>query len=231
MRLWYYLACLWALGASTMGFTIRGQVVPNAVLIDLTLVNPATRVLLNGGARSTWLRQDGSFAVDVPPGEWLLEVESKDFVFPKFQLVVDTDAQNRERVTAMPMAPGQRWAPESNHKTQGKVVKHPLSFSAFAQMEFFTPRERFNFVGMLTSPYILMTLFTVALLFIMPKLQENMDPESLKDWEDEKMKMQKQMDSFQAPDFSASLANWMSANGPQGASGSSSPSTSKKKRR
>ncbi|KAJ1978256.1 hypothetical protein H4R34_003272 [Dimargaris verticillata] len=215
-----------------MGFTIRGQMVPNTILTDLTLVDPATRVLINGGAWSTWLHQDGSFAVDVPPGEWLLEVESKDFVFPKFQLVVDTDAQNRERVTAMPVAPGQRWAPGSNHNAQGKVVKHPLSFSAFAQMEFFTPREQFNFVGMFTSPYILMTLFTVAIMFIMPKLQANMDPESLKDWEDEKSKMQKQMDTFQAPDFSASLANWMSAGGPQGAgASSSSPLSSKKKRR
>ncbi|KAJ1913525.1 hypothetical protein IWQ60_009169 [Tieghemiomyces parasiticus] len=200
---------------ATVAFRVQGQIYANEVLPDLTGLNPSTRILVDGGAYATWVRQDGQFELDVPPGNWLLEVESKDYVFTKYQLVIrDGD---RETVKALPIIPGESWTQE-----QGKVVRHPLQVQAMGKMDFFTPREGFNIIGMFTSPYMLMMGVTVLLMFVMPKLQASMDPESQKEWEEEKGKLQTQMNSLQAPDVAASLAKWMSP----GAAASSSTATS-----
>ncbi|KAJ1956284.1 hypothetical protein IWQ62_005335 [Dispira parvispora] len=213
---WLVVLLLTVVGA--YGYRIQGKLITNNVIPDLTAVSPSTRVLVNGGRWYTWIHDDGSFQIDnVPEGNWLVEVESKDYVFPKIQLQIQSTASgDQPTILAMPLIPGQEWS------SDGKVVKHPLELAAVAKMVFFTPREGFNLLGMLTSPYILMMGFTLVMLFVMPKLQANMDPESAEEWEEEKSRMQKQIGNLQAPDVAASLASWMT--GSPGGSTSKPPS-------
>ncbi|KAJ1655511.1 hypothetical protein IWQ61_004744 [Dispira simplex] len=211
---WFVVLLLTVVGS--YGYRIQGTLITNDVIPDLTSVSPSTRVLVNGGRWYTWIHDDGSFQIDdVPEGNWLVEVESKDYVFPKIQLQIQSAAASKDQPTilAMPVMPGQEWS------SGGKIVKHPLELAAVAKMVFFTPREGFNLMGMLASPYILMMGFTLVMLFVMPKLQANMDLENSEEWEEEKLRMQKQIGNLQAPDVAASLASWMT--------GSSRGSTSK----
>ncbi|KAJ1982232.1 hypothetical protein H4R33_005079 [Dimargaris cristalligena] len=206
MRVLPALATLASLLLPTaLAFQVEGVLVPSASLPDPLTIGPATRVLVDGGRQSTWLRQDGRFEIFVPVGTWLMEIESKDYIFPKYQIQVSADAEGRESVTTMTLVPGQQW-----DSTNAKIVKHPLEISPLVKMDFFTPRESFNILSMFASPYMLMMGVTVLMMFVMPKLQAGLDPEGKQELEAETSKMHKQMNSLQTPDFAASLANWMS---------------------
>ena len=77
-------------------------------------------------------------------------------------------------------------------KTQGKLralMTHnrlPLPFPIpieplVANPVFFEKREGFNWSGMLMNPMVLMMGVTVLIMFVFPKMMQNMDPEQLKE--------------------------------------------------
>ncbi|RZC61964.1 hypothetical protein C5167_023713 [Papaver somniferum] len=145
------------------------------------------KVLLNGGQRTSFLRPDGkslffqnSFSIklfsselyidtytyshNVPAGTHLIEVASVGFFFSPVR--VDVSARNPGKVQA---------ALTETRRGLTELVLEPLK-----EEHYYEIREPFNVMSLLKSPMGLMMGFMVVVVFLMPKLMENMDPEELR---------------------------------------------------
>jgi ER membrane protein complex subunit 7 len=159
--------------AATATATIKGTL----LLPDDTPVN-MTRLSLNAGEQLTYSRLDGTFAFyNVPPGVHLVDVHSHTLMFSqiKIQLLEDSmDSPNCIEYTY----PGANKQP----------IAHPLVLRAHATYEYFEHRPGFSVVSLLRNPMLLMMLFTVGMMYLMPKMMDNLEPE-----EKEKMRAQMEM--------------------------------------
>ncbi|KAI3863319.1 hypothetical protein MKX03_008274 [Papaver bracteatum] len=123
------------------------------------------KVMLNGGQRTSFLRPDGYFSFhNVPAGTHLVEVASVGFFFSPVR--VDVSARNPGKVQA---------ALTETRRGLTELVLEPLK-----EEHYYEIREPFNVMSLLKSPMGLMMGFMVVVVFLMPKLMENMDPEELK---------------------------------------------------
>ncbi|XP_026454645.1 ER membrane protein complex subunit 7 homolog [Papaver somniferum] len=123
------------------------------------------KVMLNGGQRTSFLRPDGYFSFhNVPAGTHLIEVASVGFFFSPVR--VDVSARNPGKVQA---------ALTETRRGLTELVLEPLK-----EEHYYEIREPFNVMSLLKSPMGLMMGFMVVVVFLMPKLMENMDPEELK---------------------------------------------------
>lgn len=151
-----------ASGDTTRTATIKGTL----RLPDDTPVN-MTRVSLNAGEQLTYSRLDGTFAFyNVPPGVHLVDVHSHTLLFSqiKIQLLEDSMAAPKCIEYAYPGASKQ-------------PISHPLVLTAHARYEYFETRPGFTVFSLLRNPMLLMMLFSVGLMYVMPKLMENLEPE------------------------------------------------------
>ena len=127
------------------------------------------RVTLNGGAQYSAIpRQDGSFKLHaVPPGTYLLEVMDTVSVWPTVRIEVSATAPGKARA-------------HLTHSRQPLPFPLPLE-PLVAKPTFFEKREGFQWSQMLMNPMVIMMGFTVMIMFVMPKMMANMDPEQLKE--------------------------------------------------
>lgn len=55
-------------------------------------------------------------------------------------------------------------------------------------VDYFTAREGFSLLGTLMNPMVLMMLVSMLLMFGMPKLMENMDPETMRELKEQQQR-------------------------------------------
>ncbi|MCL7021931.1 hypothetical protein MKW94_009838 [Papaver nudicaule] len=123
------------------------------------------KVMLNGGQRTSFLRPDGYFSFhNVPAGTHLIEVASVGFFFSPVR--VDVSSRNPGKIQA---------ALTETRRGLTELVLEPMK-----EEHYYEIREPFNVMSLLKSPMGLMMGFMVVVVFLMPKLMENMDPEELK---------------------------------------------------
>ena len=85
------------------------------------------------------------------------------------------------------------------------VIHHPIHLKAHAKYEYFQPKQGFSPAALLKNPMMLMMLVSIGMMFLMPKMMENLEPE-------ERERMQKQMAAQQDP--SKMLSNlWQDLSG------------------
>ncbi|GMP94480.1 hypothetical protein CsSME_00043930 [Camellia sinensis var. sinensis] len=152
------------------GYTINGRVkIPTpglgakgfGVLAKLSNI----RVILNGGERVTFLRPDGYFSFhNVPAGTHLIEVSAIGYFFSPVR--VDVSARNPGKVQA---------TLTEIRRSLNELVLEPLKEEQYYEM-----REPFSIMSVVKSPMGLMMGFMVIVVFLMPKLVENMDPEEMR---------------------------------------------------
>ncbi|KAK9079505.1 hypothetical protein SSX86_001177 [Deinandra increscens subsp. villosa] len=168
------------------GYTINGRVkIPGfgAQGFGLPVKANNAKVMLNGGQQVTFLKPDGYFSFhEVPAGTHLIEVDVIGYFFSPVR--VDVSARNPGKVQA---------ALTENRKGLSELVFEPLR-----EEQYYEIREPFNIMSIVKSPMGLMIGFMVIVVFLMPKLVENMDPEEIR-------KAQEEMRSQGVP----SLANLM----------------------
>jgi len=124
-----------------------------------------TKIILNGGQRVSFPRADGYFSFhDVPAGTHLIEVAAMGYFFSPVR--VDISARNPGKVQA---------ALTENRRVLLELVLEPLR-----EEHYYEIREPFSVMSLLKSPMGLMTGFMLVVVFLMPKLMENMDPEEMK---------------------------------------------------
>ena len=163
--------------AATPTATIKGTL----LLPDDTPVN-MTRVSLNAGEQQTYSRLDGTFAFyNVPPGVHVVDVMSHQFLFSQVKIQLLQDSMDAPKCI-------QYAYPGANKQPIG----HPLVLTATATYEYFEKRPGFSIFSLLKNPMLLMMVFSVGMMFLMPKMMENLDPE-------EQEQMRKQMEMQKDP--------------------------------
>lgn len=159
--------------APTATATIKGTL----LLPDDTPVN-MTRLSLNAGEQLTYSRLDGTFAFyNVPPGVHLVDVHSHTLMFSQVKIQLLEDSMDKPKCIEYAY-PGANKQP----------IAHPLVLTAHATYEYFEQRPGFSIFSLLRNPMLLMMLFTVGMMYLMPKMMENLEPE-----EKEKMRAQMEM--------------------------------------
>merc|ERR1719502_1251763 len=122
----------------------------------------SVRVVLDGGAYTAIPRQDGSFKLHaVAPGTYLLEVLDTQSVWPTVKLEVSATSPGKARALL-------------THSRQPLPFPLPLE-PLVAKPTFFEKRE-----GVQWSAVLMMGV-TLMIMFVFPKMMENMDPEQLKE--------------------------------------------------
>ncbi|KAJ0031005.1 hypothetical protein Pint_12440 [Pistacia integerrima] len=123
------------------------------------------KVILNGGRSITFLRPDGYFSFhNMSAGTHLIEVAAIGYFFSPVR--VDVSARNPGKVQA---------ALTENRRGLTELVLEPLR-----EEQYYEIREPFSIMSVVKSPMGLMVGFMVVVVFLMPKLMENMDPEEMR---------------------------------------------------
>lgn len=171
-------------------YTINGRVkIPGfgAKGFGLPVKANNAKVILNGGQQVTFLKPDGYFSFhNVPAGTHLIEVDAIGYLFSPVR--VDVSARNPGKVQA---------ALTETRRGLNELVLEPLR-----EEQYYEVREPFNIMSIVKSPMGLMIGFMVVVVFLMPKLVENMDPEEIR-------KAQEEMRNQGVP----SIANLMPGSG------------------
>ncbi|KAG9299620.1 hypothetical protein G9A89_020791 [Geosiphon pyriformis] len=182
-----------AIGTNT--FKIEGHLITNPILQDLSDVEINTKIVLYGRKiYSALARKDGKFTFeDVPSGSYLLEVLSRKYIYPKLRVDV-----SEIEITPFVTMPGFEWG------TLGPAVPYPLELTPRATADYFVIREGFSIASIFANPLLIMMGVSVLMLFVMPKMMANIDPEEL----EQMQKSQPTNPLEQLPDISSALANW-----------------------
>ncbi|KAG0260438.1 hypothetical protein BG011_001909 [Mortierella polycephala] len=161
------------------------------------------------------ITKDGKFLFpSVPEGTYLLEVQNPQYVYPSVRLIV-TEGDTKAHVVSQ----GTDWS------NNDYAMPLPLTLTPRAASSYFIPREGFKLSYLFANPMMLMMGFSVLMLFLMPKMMANMDPEAMQEMQG--MQDAAQMPSFEMPDISATLAKFSTGGG--GSSGSQAATSGKKK--
>ncbi|MFS8005475.1 putative ER membrane protein complex subunit 7 [Helianthus anomalus] len=155
------------------GYSINGRVkIPGfgAKGFGLPVKANNARVILNGGQQVTFLKPDGYFSFhNVPAGTHLIEVDVIGYFFSPVR--VDVSARNPGKIQA---------ALTETRRGLNELVLEPLK-----EEQYYEIREPFNIMSIVKSPMGLMIGFMVVVVFLMPKLVENMDPEEIRKAQEE----------------------------------------------
>eukprot|EP00752_Nemacystus_decipiens_P007639 g6828.t1 len=144
------------------------QILGTLAMPDRSVV-PTTKVVLNGGQHTSLTARDGSFAFrDVTAGVYLLEVLSPDFHYSAMKIKVDDKAGIIVIEYKYPGAPR-------------KEAIHPLLLTAHNKWNHFEKREGMKVGGMFKSPMTIILGLSMIMMFFLPKMMENLDPEQLEE--------------------------------------------------
>ncbi|KAJ6354686.1 hypothetical protein OIU77_005315 [Salix suchowensis] len=111
------------------------------------------------------LRPDGYFSFhDVPAGTHLMEVDAIGYFFSPVRVDVSARFPGKVQATLT-----------EKRRSLSEMVLEPLK-----EEQYYEIREPFSVMSVVKSPMGLMMGFMVLVMFVMPKLMENMDPEEMK---------------------------------------------------
>lgn len=182
------------LASNSITKTIQGKLQLPEALKRLDPLN-STLVSLNNGEYTTYTTSTNDFTFyNVPPGVHLLNVHCHKYHFSqiKIQLIAPErttiDDNGGEEEEDPPIIPKciEYIYPGASKKT----IKYPLTLTAHAEYDYFERRRSFSSFNIFKNPMILMALFSVVLMFVMPSMMQNLDPE-----QKEQMKKQMEMQS------------------------------------
>ncbi|KAJ2050840.1 hypothetical protein H4S04_002364 [Coemansia sp. S16] len=170
--------------ATDKTYRVRGSIVASDILSDVSQLATRAQVVLNGGEHRAFIQKDGTFAVDnVKLGDSLLEIASSEYAFPKIHVRISLkeavegkeEEGGRASIAARYVQIGSEWSDNA------PVLAYPLRISASDKYDFFTERQGFSIITMFSNPYMMMVGASLLAVFILPKLQANIDPEALKE--------------------------------------------------
>ncbi|CAL9234006.1 unnamed protein product [Arabidopsis halleri] len=167
----FFTSTLPCSSGSEDSYTITGRVkIPPSNVIGHIAKFSNVKVILNGGQKITFLRPDGYFTFHkVPAGTHLIEVSAMGYFFSPVR--IDVSARHRGKVQA---------TLTETRRSLTELVLEPLR-----EEQYYEIREPFNILSIVKSPMGLMVGFMVVVVFLMPKLMENIDPEEMKQAQEE----------------------------------------------
>jgi len=181
-------------------YTISGRVHPpsthNSVPADPDWFW-RTKVVVDGGKKSGFLREDGTFGVSgLPTGSYVVEVVNADYYYEPVRIDINSKGKMRARKV------------NNVQPTQVTQVPYPLKMKTMGRYSYFHKREEWKITDMLMNPMILMMVLPLLLITVLPKMMN--DPETKKEMEQMQanMNMQNQM-----PEMSEIMANFFGGGG------------------
>eukprot|EP00126_Sphaerothecum_destruens_P010913 Sdes_comp20823_c0_seq2m17364 len=179
-----------------------------------------SRILIHidGGLYRGFLKSDGSFLVScVPSGVHHLEIHSPSYSFDAIRLEVTPESsQKKVRAFVAKNAPS---------FLEPSPISYPLKIEATHRFQYFEAREKFMLQSLLRNPTVLIMLFTLVMVFVLPKLTANMDPKELEEMQANSPLAKLTSNSGQSMDVASFMAKSFG-----GASTSASSASLKKKR-
>jgi ER membrane protein complex subunit 7 len=196
---------------SVSGALLKGKLDPSVLHLspaELTSTWLELRSLENFQLTKAHLRQGGSFAfTNVPQGIYELSIHS--IIIGSYQNVKwRVDVADDESVQVYQVFPG-----HSIFKDTGpKEVTSPLILKPLHRRQYFIPREGFSLLGMVKSPMMLLSIASLGLVFILPKMTANLDPEALKELQEKQSQQSEALSSMSNFDMASFLAGKSKAN-------------------
>ncbi|KAK9453098.1 hypothetical protein V1511DRAFT_505638 [Dipodascopsis uninucleata] len=133
-----------------------------------------TEIILRSSSviHKTFVRSDeSSFRfLNVSEGSYILNVNSVEHIFPVLKIdVMEGD------VSVYFTHRGNEWS------FNGPRQPYPIELKPMIKAVYLQERETFSIFKLLKNPMLLISLASLAMVFIIPKMTENMDPEALKE--------------------------------------------------
>jgi hypothetical protein len=198
----YFLLALLAQALVATAYTLRGSIDPSVLPLSVDDISATKFVLANRQTSSTMETYfnggKGDFIFsNLTEGSYILTVESVPFE-------VDGDFR-------IDIAPGQVevyrifTGHDANHD-MGPRVSYPIVISPMSRRTYTIVREGFSLLNMLKSPMMLMSIASLVVVFALPKMAANIDPEALQQLQDQQNRSNDAMDAVSNFDIATFMA-------------------------
>lgn len=154
------------------------SVQPSQQLPNPATLPPSTHAVLLGPPGTRYdvpIRRDNSFVFpDIAEASYLLTIHSRDHHFPPLRLDVAKaeDDISQDTLTAWQTFRGNEWSNKGPTYGTGRGGLE-VQIRSGAQKDFYQARDGFSLIAFVKSPMILMALFSVVMIFFLPKMLEN----------------------------------------------------------
>jgi hypothetical protein len=143
----------------------------NAALLKGKVNLDNVRLSLN--SKIYYARADRTFEIELKNGEsYTLEAFSHRHRFHKIRVEVTSSGQ----IAAFPILPGVEW--DGSHSP---LSYPPLDLESFIIYDFEPTPPGVSLLSILTNPMVVTVIIPLFLMYLTPKLLENIDPEELKE--------------------------------------------------
>jgi len=188
---------------SSYSVSVVGRIYPNTILPEVNELTSNTEIVLNSGEYVTYLKADHTFEVkNVKPGIYLVQVNTKDYIFDKYWVHVD----ETNYVTAAKEAT----EIEFNYNFfKDNRCNYPLEVQAIYKKDYFEARDSINFLGFFKNPIVLLMCISIGMMYLMPRLVSGLDEEELKEMKRNQGNVQDFMSKAQSGDFSQMFSNFL----------------------
>lgn len=151
------------------GYTISGQL--DESILPLTAADFQTTTLMllapNAAPIETFLKKSGQFTFsNVSVGSYVLHLQSITLTAESDYRVVVL----KDQVLVNKLFAGHDW-----QKDVGPVVDYPITLEPIIRNDFIEKRESFSPFKMLKSPMVLLTVLSLGMVFVMPKILDKLE--------------------------------------------------------
>ncbi|KAF1943359.1 hypothetical protein EJ02DRAFT_502213 [Clathrospora elynae] len=166
--------------------------IPTTHLVNPSTLPSTTHATLqsSGLPLDTYLTRSNTFNFNnVSAGSYLATVHCRDFAFEPLRIdvsveeAVEGSGEMKEVIRAWQTFLGNDWDNKGESRGEGGnglvIEARPVG-----QKWFYQERQGFSPLSFLKNPMILMAVVSMGLIFGMPKLMENMDPEMKQEFEE-----------------------------------------------
>ncbi|EXJ91925.1 hypothetical protein A1O3_00475 [Capronia epimyces CBS 606.96] len=191
MFLYALVAVACQLVPSVLAATLRVQIPSSSLLPNPNTLPASTHATLTSGYGppiKAVLRRGNYFEFpDVTTvGSHLLDIYTRDYVFAPYRIDVSPSPDSAGTVItgAWEIYRGTRWTDRGVAFVTAPTDKLDLSAKVLAKKDFYEQRQGFNPLTLLKSPMILLGIVALVFTVGMPKLMENLDPETRAEYEE-----------------------------------------------
>lgn len=199
------LYLLW-LATFACAATLKGRL--DASVLPLSPVEFSTTWLELRSLDSTnlvttvYFRTGGSFVFNnISEGVYELSLHSITVTSPQY-LKWRVDVSPEDAVSVRRVLPG-----HNIYKDVGPKETVPLELRPLVRQNYIIPRQSFSLFGMLKSPMMLLSLGSLVLVFVLPKMAANMDPEVVKELQQRQTQKSEVMERVENFDMASFLAD------------------------
>ncbi|KAH6642653.1 hypothetical protein C7974DRAFT_385881 [Boeremia exigua] len=159
--------------------------IPTTHVVNPSALSSTTHATLqsNGSPLDAYLTRSNTFNFNnVSVGSYLATVHCRDYAFEPLRIDVSIEesvegsGEKKEVIKSWQTFLGNEWDNKGESRGEGGnglvIEARPVG-----QKQFYQERAGFSPLSFLKNPMILMAVFSGLLMFGMPKLMENMDPE------------------------------------------------------